>query len=260
MSSLPNLNTLFTIKFPNGNTAKAIRSKPNEHPAFLLRTLGFLPPQPILFISGGASGMSDEDKKQTELMMEAVLAFADQHRITLIDGGTESGIMKMCGDIRIRNKYTFPLIGVSPRGLVSYPDHPNPTAQAELEDGHTHFVLVEGDEWGAESEMIINLTMTMSGAGTTGRKPAVGILINGGKIAMQEIYLATTRDKHKLPIIVLDGSGRAADEVSTAFRTGRTTQTILRAILKGGDIQLVGTNEGADVIRQKLSQKFLGHA
>ncbi|MDX2074807.1 MAG: hypothetical protein SFZ02_00120 [bacterium] len=260
MSSLPNLNTLFTIKFPNGNTAKAIRSKPNEHPSFLLRTLGFKPPQPILFVSGGASGMSDYDKRQTELMMEAVALFAEQNGITLIDGGTESGIMKMCGDIRIRHKYKFPLLGVSPRGLVSFPDHPNPHAQAELEDGHTHFVLVEGDEWGAESEMIINLTMTMSGAGTTARKPAVGILINGGKIAMQEIYLATTRDKHKLPIIVLDGSGRAADEVSTAFRTGRTTQAVLRAILKGGDIQLVGTNEGADVIRKKLSLKFLGHA
>ena len=260
MSSLPNLNTLFTIKFANGNTAKAIRSKPNERPSFLLRTLGFKPPQPILFVSGGASGMSDYDKRQTELMMEAVALFAEQNGITLIDGGTESGIMKMCGDIRIRHKYKFPLLGVSPRGLVSFPDHPNPHAQAELEDGHTHFVLVEGDEWGAESEMIINLTMTMSGAGTTARKPAVGILINGGKIAMQEIYLATTRDKHKLPIIVLDGSGRAADEVSTAFRTGRTTQAVLRAILKGGDIQLVGTNEGADVIRKKLSLKFLGHA
>ncbi|HRF95090.1 MAG TPA: hypothetical protein PLZ51_07845, partial [Aggregatilineales bacterium] len=229
-------------------------------PSFLLRTLGFKPPQPILFVSGGASGMSDYDKRQTELMMEAVALFAEQNGITLIDGGTESGIMKMCGDIRIRHKYKFPLLGVSPRGLVSFPDHPNPHAQAELEDGHTHFVLVEGDEWGAESEMIINLTMTMSGAGTTARKPAVGILINGGKIAMQEIYLATTRDKHKLPIIVLDGSGRAADEVSTAFRTGRTTQAVLRAILKGGDIQLVGTNEGADVIRKKLSLKFLGHA
>ncbi|MDZ4669794.1 MAG: hypothetical protein SH821_02890 [Phototrophicales bacterium] len=260
MSSLPNLNTLFTIRFPNGNTAKAIRAKPNEHSSFLLRTLGFTPPQPILFVSGGASGMSDYDKAQTELMMEAVLLFAQQNSITIIDGGTESGIMKMCGDIRIRHGYTFPLLGVTPRGLVSYPDHPNPNSQAELEDGHTHFVLIEGDQWGEESETIINLTMTMSGAGTMARKPAVGILINGGKIAMQEIYLATTRDKHKLPIIVLDGSGRAADEVSTAFRTGRTTQTVLRAILRGGDIQLVGTNEGADSIRQKLSIKFLGHA
>lgn len=260
MSSLPHLNTLFTIKFPNGNTARAIRAKPHEHPAFLLRTLGFNPPQPILFISGGASGMSDYDKQQTERMMEAVALFAEQNGITVIDGGTESGIMKMCGDIRIRNKYQFPLLGVSPLGLVSFPDYPNPKAQAELEDGHTHFVLVEGDEWGAESEMIINLTMTMSGAGTTTRKPAVGILINGGKIAMQEIYLATTRDKHKLPIIVLDGSGRAADEISTAFRTGRVTQTILKAILRGGDIQLVGTREGPDAIRQKLSLKFLGHS
>lgn len=260
MSNLPHLNTLFTIQFPNGNTAKAIRAKPNEHPAFLLRTLGFTPPQPILFISGGASGMSEQDKQRTEHMMEAVALFAEQNRIVVVDGGTESGIMKMCGDIRVRNRYQFPLLGVSPLGLVSFPNYSNPNAQAELEDGHTHFVLVEGDEWGAESEMIINLTMTMCGAGTVNRKPAAGILINGGKIAMQEIYLATTRDKYKLPIIVLDGSGRAADEISTAFRTGRVTQTILKAILKGGDIQLVGTREGPDALREKLKLKFLGQS
>lgn len=257
MGSLPNLNSVFTIQFPNGNTAKAIRTLPEAHPSFLLSVLGFLPPQPILFISGGAAGMSEYDKTQTQLMLEAVAQFAEEHGVTLIDGGTESGIMKMCGDIRINNNYTFPLIGVSPLGLISYPNYPNPAATAQLEDGHTHFILIDGDEWGVESEMIINLTHTMSGTGKINRKPAAGILINGGKIAMKEIYLATTRDNQKLPVIVLDGSGRAADEISTAFRTGRTNQVILRAILRGGDIQLVGTNEGAEAIRKQLHLKFL---
>jgi hypothetical protein len=59
-----------------------------------------------------------------------------------------------------------------------------------------------------------------------------------------------------LSIIVLEGSGRAADEISTAFRTGKANQVVLRAIIKGGDVQLVGTSEGPKAMRAKLAKKF----
>ena len=72
---------------------------------------------------------------------------------------------------------------------------------------------------------------------------------------MQEVYLATTHER-KMSIIVLEGSGRAADDISTAFRTGKANQKILQAILAGGDIQLVGTIEGPDAMRAKLVAKF----
>jgi hypothetical protein len=55
---------------------------------------------------------------------------------------------------------------------------------------------------------------------------------------------------------VLEGSGRAADEISTAYRTGKTNQAVLQAILAGGNIELVGTSEGPDGLRRKLAQKF----
>jgi len=73
---------------------------------------------------------------------------------------------------------------------------------------------------------------------------------------MKEIYLASTGDM-KFPILILEGSGRAADEISTAFRTGRTNRAILKAILAGGDISLVPTLEGPEGMRKKLIEKFI---
>lgn len=187
-------------------------------------------------------------------MIAEVAKFAQERGAIIVDGGTESGVMQMVGEVRKRLKYSFSLIGVSPAGKIAFPGYANKAAEATLEDSHTHFVLVDGTDWGHETHTIINLTQALC---ANNAKPSVGILINGGRIALHEIYLASTRE-NRLPIIVLEGSGRAADEVSTAFREGRSNRAILQAILAGGDIQLVATLEGPQALRQKLVAKFDG--
>ena len=257
MDSLPEYNQIFSVNFPNGQAAEAVRVKPNADPTLILHALGFTDPMPVLFISGGAGNMSEQDKHLTYEIIEGVAEFAHEHGLVVLDGGTESGIMKMIGDTRDAAGYTFPLIGISPLGRVDYPGYENPNKQATLEDNHTHFVLVDAPEWGDESLMIVKLAYALC---HDTLKPVVGILVNGGKIAMQEVYLATTHKESqtRIGMIIVEGSGRAADEISTAFRTGRTSQRVLRAILAGGDIQLVGTIQGPEAMRKKLAKKFLG--
>jgi hypothetical protein len=257
MNSLPEYNQIFSVQFPNGESAQAIRVKPNADPTLTLHALGFIEPRPVLFISGGAGNMSKQDKHYTHEIIQGIAEFAHEHKLVVLDGGTESGIMKMIGDTRHAAGYTFPLIGISPMGRVEYPGYDNPRQQATLEDNHTHFILVDTPEWGDESMMIVRTAYALC---HHNQQPVTGVLVNGGKIAMQEVYLATTHKESqtRMGVIVLEGSGRAADEISTAFRTGKTNQRILRAILAGGDIQLVGTVEGPEAMRQKLAKKFLG--
>lgn len=250
--TLPELNTRFTITFPNKLTASAIRLKPASDPATVLQAFNFTEPHPAIFISGGASYMSEDDRERVKEIMNSVADFAEEHGAVVIDGGTESGVMQMIGDARLHAGYKFPLIGVAPIGKVSFPGFKNPNEEAVLEDSHSHFVLVEGLNWGDESALIVRLTHAI---GSQAKMPAVGILINGGKIAMHEVYLASTKEL-KLPMLVLEGSGRAADEISTAFRTGKTQRGILQAIMAGGDIQLVSANEGPKAIRDKLAARF----
>jgi hypothetical protein len=251
IQNTPVKNTLFTVTFPSGHKATAVCVAPNADPTWITNQFGFLQPQPAIFISGGASYMTPEDQKITESMMENVAQFAHERKAIIITGGTEAGVMKTIGDTRRKYGYQFPLVGVAPLGKVDYPGYSNPNKEATLEDDHTHFVLVDAPEWGDESELIVRLTHTVARQ----VMPEVGILVNGGKIAANEVYLATTKDL-KLPMIVLEGSGRFADELATAVRTGKTNQRILQAILAGGDIKLVATVEGPNKLREKLVERF----
>jgi hypothetical protein len=154
--------------------------------------------------------------------------------------------------VRQKRRYRFPLIGVAPRLKIEYPGFANPAAEAQLHQGHSHFVLVESDSWGKESRTIVDLTRAISQR----QQPMLGILINGGKIAEHDIYLATSVGEDSVPVLVLDGSGRKADEVSTAVKTGKTSSKIIRAIVKGGRIDLVNIHGGADAMLDKLNRHF----
>jgi len=252
MTNLPALFETFNMTFDDGGTAKAVRIPKDGDLHEALRVLEIATPVPVIFVSGGASSMTEDDRKTTYRMIETVVQFADERGAIIVDGGTEAGVMEMVGDVHKKDGYQFPLIGVSPLGKVSFPGYENPDAEAKLDDHHTHFILVDGEKWGDETESIIKLTNALCEDNTV---PSVGILINGGRIALHEIYLASTQE-NKLSIIVLEGTGRAADEVSTAFREGSSNRAILQAILSGGDIQLVATREGKEALRKKLNARF----
>lgn len=248
----PVRNQPFTITFAGGNTATGMLVSQHADPQWILKMLGLTTPKPAIFITGGAGYMTAEDQRVTEqIIEEGVARFAQENQVTVVDGGTESGVMQLIGEARRKHGYTFPLIGVAPAAKVQYPGYSNPTHEAELEDSHSHFVLVDAPDWGDESQMIVQLTRAMAED-----LPTLGILINGGKISKQDVYLATARGTRKIPILVLEGSGRFADDLATAFRTGKTNQSIIKAIIAGGDIELTSTTEGADAMWKKLVERF----
>ncbi len=247
----PEMGRSFKIAFPDGHMARALRVNSSTDTQFILKELD-LTEKPCIFISGGAGGMSDADRTRVQSMIDAVADFANNNGAVIIDGGTEAGVMKMVGDARHSSKHDFPLIGVAPLGKIAYPGYSNPDQEAELEDGHSHFVLVEGEEWGDETDLIVGM---MEALRDGSKLPGVVILINGGSIALKEVHLATTKQLG-LPTLVLEGSGRAADELSTAFRSGKTSRKILKAILDGGDIVLLGVDENPDSIKARLREHF----
>jgi hypothetical protein len=215
-------------------------------------------PRPAIFITGGAGNMSAQDKQLTrDIFDKGIAPFAEKYQAVVIDGATESGVIEMMAYARKKGRYTFPLIGIAPYSQVVYNQRENPDGYP-LCPGHSHFAFVTGDGYGAESEMIISMTHQLAGGHLNSPKrvaPAVGILINGGQIARSEADMATT-DALKLPLVVLEGSGRFADELATASRTGESSQPLLRAIIARADITLVGTSHGAGVMRATLQAIF----
>lgn len=249
--SRPPLNQPFTIPFSN-SLRPAIVVPPTVDPKLIIQAFNLGFPRPTIFITGGAGQMTPEDIKLThQVVEEGIAAFAQRYNVTVIDGGTDAGVMQMIGDARRRNQYTFPLIGVAPLGKVTYPGFDNPAQEAVLQEGHSHFVLVDAPEWGDESQMIVNMTRAIASG-----LPMIGILINGGKIAEKDVYLATTQGDQRIPILVLDGSGRTATNIANAFKTGTSTSNIIKAIIAGGDIRLTPLDEGKTTMLRRLHDHF----
>ncbi|MEO0562472.1 MAG: hypothetical protein AAF125_10175 [Chloroflexota bacterium] len=224
--------------------------------------LGIPHPRPALFISGGASAMDDNAIFKTRNLMEGGVArFAAENDVVVIDGGTNAGIMQMMGEAHEKWGDRFTLVGCAPEGKVTYPGykpseadnkHDPEAARTPLEPNHTHFVLVDENYWGAESDMIVGLTRAISG----GKMPMAGVLINGGSIAKYDIYIASARGESPIPVLVVDGSGRSADEIAHASRTGRFTSAMVRAIVEGGKIDEVSLEGGARMMYERLKEMF----
>ena len=117
-----------------------------------LRTNGITTDRPVLVCIGGASGMSDELAAALDAAFQDLVAPAlDRWSATVVDGGTDAGVMRMVGRARIGAGCSFPLIGVAAVGTVELPDTPHGDDAAPLEPNHTHVVLVPGDSWGDET-------------------------------------------------------------------------------------------------------------
>lgn len=248
-------NKRFVIAFEGGRAAFAVHVPRRFDPAAVGRTLGFLEPRPTIYVTGGAGAMSPEDMLATRNIVEKGLAkFAEDHNAIVIDGGTHAGIPVLLGDARLKHRYRFPLVGIAPLELIQYPGY-GEGGDAPLNTAHSHFVLTAGDEFGDESAMITQLTYSLSGSG---QQPAMGVLINGGKIAREEVYARTTAE-NSLPLVVIEGTGRFADLLARAFYEGETDDDKVRAIIEKGRLSMVSINDGPDELYAKLNVLFRAH-
>jgi hypothetical protein len=243
-----------------GTEVPAVYVEARANPRDVLGYLGLsTEPRLSMFITGGASRMSDEDKALTRSLFEQAIApFAQQYNIAVIDGGTRSGVIEMMATARHKGGHTFPLIGIAPYARIAYPGRPEKEDTHELCPGHSHFVFVTGDDYGAESEMIVNMAHVLAGGirDQAGRKrEAVGLVVNGGKITRQEAFMATSK-YIDMPLIVMEGSGRFADELASAVRTGETSQALIRSIIDRGNVQLAGVGAGPGKFTEKLQIAF----
>jgi hypothetical protein len=203
-------------------------------PADVINTLGLKSPQAIIMLSGGASRLEDELKPRlTQLFSRGIARVALNTEALVIDGGTQSGVMEMMGQgVADRERQTS-LLGIAPAGLVTYPDKGTVQAGTPLDPNHSHFVLVDSDEWGGETETMYDLAASLAQEDV----PVVTVLVNGGSISKQEVLRSV---REGWPVVVLAGSGRLADEIATLWqeKPDFIPDPVLAEIIVDGDIHL----------------------
>jgi len=235
------------IAFYNGNRAVVVITSRDTEAQSILKALNLAQPHALIMVFGGAKGLDDSRKARlAELFIAAIAPAAAESGALIIDGGTQSGVMAMMGEAVARDGRRSQLLGMAPAGKVTYPGGPAPASIADgapLEPNHPHFVLVESNEWGGETETMLELARAFN-------SPTVAILVNGGAIAADEA-LRTVRNGW--PLLVIEGSGRFADELSAAVRDGQSAKSAeVDEIARSRHVTLFHVNDSAEKLRDEL--------
>jgi hypothetical protein len=153
----------------------------------------------------------DDIRGVDAVLREAVLPVVAACGAAVVDGGTDSGVMRAMGRARAVSGVHFPLVGVAAEGTVVAPGvTPLIDDAGQLEMHHTHIVLVPGTQWGDESSWIATVADVIASG-----KPSVTLLVNGGEIAYEDVSGSLERGR---PLVVLAGTGRTADAIAAARR------------------------------------------
>src|SRR5215207_532250 len=158
-------------------------------------------PKPVIVLVGGAGGIGWLDKFPMRRAIAIVANLAEQTQSVVVDGGTMVGIMTEIGKQRKQKKFSFPLIGVVFDSLLMQEE-----AKSILDPNHTHFLLIPGEDWGAESAWISKIATAIAGD-----KKSITILVNGGDISKTDVEYSLLENR---TTFVMRGTGRLANEIT----------------------------------------------
>ena len=199
----------FRVELADGREASAVRVHSDAELVGVVERLG-IGGRAALVVVGGASGLSGRDSRRLAPLFSDILApLAQRLRATVVDGGTDAGVMRLMGDARDDGGASFPLIGMIVDELVD---------SIGLEPNHTHFFLVPGSEWGHETPWLVRLASVVAGG-----EPSATVLVNGGAISLEDVRQSIEAGR---PVVVLDGSGRTADALAAASRGERADPSV----------------------------------
>lgn len=244
--------TVTKITFPNNREATAVFPLAGTTGAEIVGALGVRDYKAVILLIGGADSVAENVKARlTQLFGRGIARAAASVNAVVVDGGTAAGVMQMMGQGVADRGYKSSLIGVAPLALVNFPGSEG-GGETPLDPNHSHFVLVEGNEWGNETGVIYKLVSAL----TSNKTPVVVLLVGGGAVSKNEALQAV---RQSLPLFVVEGSGGLADEIATAWkaRPELPDDPVMAEIIADGRIefhQLNGPVEGA----QRLILRELG--
>lgn len=205
------MTSTFPIRFDGAHLTTGVRlERTSEVPAGLA-ALGLDAPRPVVVLIGGAGGLDDRDIHRLRPLFTGLVDAIVRYGAATLDGGTLSGVMRLVGDAYDDAAAATPLVGVAAIGTVTLPGGTPPRDDAApLEPHHTHFVLVPGDDWGAEASWIASIATVLAGT-----MPSATVLVNGGEVAYRDVERSLGEGR---PVLTVEGSGRTADELATSLR------------------------------------------
>ena len=201
-------------------------------------------PAPVLAVIGTTT---DLDAELDAALLPALLAAVDvaaRSGAVIVTGGTDAGVFHLVRlAIAVASRRPAGVIGVAPDGLVTTDEAPSGPGRVAVDPGLTALVRVKGDQWGDETPMLSRVVTEVAAPD----RVAV-LLVGGGEGTILEVK---EHLRHRRPIVVVGGSGRAADAV-VGGRVGDGDEE-LGALLAGGDVRVVPLSAGAGAMSEELA-------
>jgi SLOG in TRPM, prokaryote/SMODS and SLOG-associating 2TM effector domain 1/Protein of unknown function (DUF4231) len=218
--------------------------------------LGITTPAPVVLISGGADTFDAAiAPKLTQLIGRGLLRAGRAAGAVIIDGGTDAGVMGLIGRVVGAMAEPLTLIGVAPEALIQSPDI-SPVEAADgrvaLAPNHTHFVLTQGEAWGAETPVMFDLAQAIAG-----KLPVIVVMIGGGQVTLSEILHAVRRHWR---VLIVEGSKGAADELLAQWTTkvAKDDDPVIAEILADGDLHAFPIGDPPEALARRIGRELGG--
>jgi SLOG in TRPM, prokaryote len=193
----------------------------------------------LIIVNGGTTKPPPElDARLRVLIGEGLIPLVVDRHLALLTGGTDSGIFAIVGQSLAHQRVSHPCIGVAPSRLVTWQGRDDGSSDKSslpdaipLEPHHSHFVLVEGENWGDETGVMLDLAAALGR-----RMPSVAVLAGGGAVTKREIL---EHVRQRRTIILLAGTGRFADELAGAVQShAESSDVVVAEIVRDGHLVL----------------------
>ena len=204
-----------TAVFPKGSRARVLQISQDTRMDDVVDALELPTPRAVVVLNGGTARMEPGLEAQVaRILQEGLARFVVEEQVTVITGGTDAGIFHLLGEGFGKFGPPAACIGVAVAGLVTWIDDATAREPADdrvpLEPHHSHFVLVEGREWGDETKAMYALVDRMARD-----CPSMALFAGGGELVAREMQANLAQQR---AMILLAGSGRMTDAVLSSAR------------------------------------------
>ena len=144
--------------------ASLLKVPKDIEPLKALQALKLTEYKAAIFMHSGAADMKEEHLDKLRPTFEMMARFADDFNVLIADGGTNAGGMRLIGEARLAVKASFPLIGCGcdqKSALIRVVNLQSGGELYPLNSGHSHFLLVEAEDFGAESDLLVGIGATL---------------------------------------------------------------------------------------------------
>eukprot|EP00054_Salpingoeca_dolichothecata_P012515 m.69394 g.69394 ORF g.69394 m.69394 type:complete len:1427 (-) comp19982_c0_seq1:42-4322(-) len=216
-------------------------------------------PSLIISVTGGAQTFNLKPRLLSVIRKGLTKAVVSTEA-WVITGGTHTGVMKLVGEIMadVKGGRT---IGIAPWGVIKDRDRLcaenarlraslpySSTNYKSLDHNHDFFILVDDgthEKFGGEIAMRAKIEASMSSKKDI---PIVSIVVQGGPGTIETVRKAV---EAKTPVVVIEGTGKAADLLAYAYRllhgTSNAERTLSNEELRNNIIETFPKMSAAEI-------------